>query len=398
MRTLLAALALPAVVMGCDGTRPMVTSSATSAREVNARVMSESPDLVIMTQNIGPGTNVDPILYATDPSTIPFLAAEAWATLQASDMPGRALAVAALIDADRPALVGLQEVTLYRIQHPSDAIVGGTTPATTVLYDYLQLLLDALHARGAEYRVAVEVTETDAEVPMYTGGGLEAPTFDDVRYTDRDVILVRGDLVASHARGALYRARLPFQIGGKEAAVVRGWGSVDVTLGGRTVRFFSTHLEDQHNPPIQLAQAEELAQLVHASPYPAVVVGDLNSAANVYQTETYGFLTGAGKLADAWPLANPGVAGLTCCHPDALNESDWSSAFDQRLDLVLLGNARSSAPASAARQVRWKDWDDSALQASVVGLDAADRTASGLWASDHAGVVARLRLASRRSP
>lgn len=390
MRTPSVALAL-GLAVACTASGPTVPlrSPPTGASKL---VTSSRSDFVVMTQNIGPGANLDPLVAAQDPSTVPFLAAEAWAMLQASDLPGRAQAVARLIATNRPQLVGLQEVALYRIQHPSDAIIGGTTPATSVAYDYLQLLLDALQGLGADYRALVVVPETDVEVPMYTGGGLEAPTFDDVRFTDRDVILARGDVPITNPRGGLYRARLPLALGGPDAFIVRGWASVEAQVGSGTVRFFSTHLEDQHNPPIQLLQADELAKLVHISPYPIVVVGDFNSAANVYQTSTYDFLTGAGKLVDMWPIANPGVAGLACCHPDALNEPDWWNALDQRLDFVFLGNERSSASPAPASHDAWNDWASAALHASVIGLDPGDRTASGLWPSDHAGVLATLRL------
>lgn len=65
--------------------------------------------------------------------------------------------------------------------------------------------------------------------------------------------------------------------------------------------------------------------------------------------------------------------GLTCCWETHLLSP--VPPFDQRIDLVLhRGPFR-------------------ALAAEIVGEDpVADRTASGLFHSDHAGVVARLRL------
>ena len=395
MRSWSAALAL-GLAIACRQSGP--TAPPATPTNPSRDVRATPADFVVMTQNIGPGANMDPLLAAEDPSAVPFLAAQAWGMLQASDFPGRAQAVARLIAMNRPQLVGLQEVALYRIQHPSDAITGGATPATTIVYDYVPMLLDALHALGADYRAVAVVTETDAEVPMYTGGGPEAPTFDDARFTDRDVILARGDVPVSGVRSGLYRARIPLGLGGPDAFVVRGWASVDAAVAGRTVRFFSTHLEDQGNPPVQLLQAEELVKLLHTSPYPTVLVGDFNSAANVYQTPTYDFLTGAGKLVDMWPIANPSVPGLACCHPDALDDADWWNTLDQRLDFVFLGNARSSATASPTSRDAWNDWAYSELHASVIGLDPADRTASGLWPSDHAGVLATLRLAEHSRP
>ena len=93
------------------------------------------------------------------------------------------------IVANRPDLVGLQEVSTLRLQSPGDLIVGGTTPANDVVIDYLQVLMEALaDKRGAHYAVVCVATNLDAELPMLdlaTGG------IDDVRVTDHDVILAR---------------------------------------------------------------------------------------------------------------------------------------------------------------------------------------------------------------
>ena len=49
----------------------------------------------------------------------------------------------------RPHLVGLQEVTVLRLQHPSDFVLGGMEPATDVIADFEATLLSELVARGA---------------------------------------------------------------------------------------------------------------------------------------------------------------------------------------------------------------------------------------------------------
>jgi hypothetical protein len=43
---------------------------------------------------------------------------------------------------------------------------------------------------------------------------------------------------------------------------------------------FTTHMETQQAVPVQLAQANELIQLVNASPLPVILAGAFNSAAN----------------------------------------------------------------------------------------------------------------------
>jgi len=87
-------------------------------------------------------------------------------------------------------------------------------------------------------------------------------------------------------------------------------------------------------------------------------------------TETYGNLIEAG-FEDAWSATHPGELGNTWGHDaDLLNTT---VNLTQRLDLVLF---RSNL---------------CALDADVVGDELSDRTPSGLWPSDHAGVVGTLR-------
>ena len=154
--------------------------------------------------------------------------------------------------------MALQEVSLIRRQSPGDLIPGGTVPATVVELDYLSILLDALERHGGHYAVASKIEDTDVEVPLFTG-----TSFDDVRLTDRDVILVRtdlppGQLRISNPQSANFHVALPLPIG---VSALRGWCSIDVQTRGRSFRFINTHLEDHlplGAPNIQLAQASEL--------------------------------------------------------------------------------------------------------------------------------------------
>ena len=64
------------------------------------------------------------------------------------------------------------------------------TPATEVVYDYLQILVAELEALGAHYQVVSTANEVDVELPMLSQSG----RIDDVRLSDREAILVRSDL------------------------------------------------------------------------------------------------------------------------------------------------------------------------------------------------------------
>lgn len=305
----------------------------------------------VMTRNLFVGFDVGAALSA--PNQVAF-ATQAWLDVQASDPPGRAAAWAAEIAAERPELVGLQEAALFRTDFPAD---GPATPAETVAYDFTGLLVDALAARGLDYRPVARFEGMDIELPTLFGI--------DVRLTNYDVVLARADLKTadlklSNPRSGGYAVALgpPFA----PLTIPRGWASVDAKIRGKSFRFFTTHLE-AFAEPIRQAQAAELASLAAAAGIPAVVVGDVNSAPG---EPTYELLRASG-LADAWSDVHPGEPGLTCCHPDSLL---GDAPHQRRIDVVLHRGGLA------------------ALSARIVDT----RTAGGLWASDHAGVVAALRL------
>lgn len=163
-------------------------------------------EIVVVTQNVYFGFDVDPLLSAQSPDDISLLAAQAFQQLLSTNFPERAETIAAEIARKQPHLVGLQEVALIRIQSPRDAVVGGTVPADTVLYDYLEILLSALAARGLDYRVAGKVQDSDVELPMLTS--VDPLAFDDIRLTDYDVVLARGDVATSNVTATNFQSKL----------------------------------------------------------------------------------------------------------------------------------------------------------------------------------------------
>ncbi len=120
------------------------------------------------------------------------------AIVDQTDFPVRAGLLAGEIARTRPDLVGLQEVALWR-SGPLQLGQFGVPNATTVDYDFLQILLDELAARGEEY-VAVSVgNRADVEAPSFTGS-----PFDDTIGADaRDVRLTIRDVVLMHVEDGL---------------------------------------------------------------------------------------------------------------------------------------------------------------------------------------------------
>jgi endonuclease/exonuclease/phosphatase family metal-dependent hydrolase len=280
--------------------------------------------------------------------------------VQATRPAERMARIADEIAAARPDLVGLQEAARYATKSSLEA-------AEVVELDFVQLILDALRARGLGYHVVDGATSLnfDRSLPDDT-----VPVARQIHFTDRDVVLARDDVATRDAANGRFAQLLGVRIGIFSLQVPRGWGAVTADVNGATVRFVNTHLEAIADPTgVREAQARELATIAGASSPPTLVVGDFNSPP-AEATGAYGIVTGAG-FTDAWAGLHPNVAGLTCCLDPTL--TDAADPLETRIDLVLYRSAFTP------------------LSADVVGEDAGDRTASGLWPSDHAGVVAALR-------
>ena len=361
-------------LLGCAGDNPIAAppqdGPGPAAKLTVSAYRVGGGHLKVMTRNVFFGTDLDPILAAT-PEEFPLRVVEAWGNVMATDFPRRAGALAAEIAQVQPHLVGLQEVALFRLQSPGDVILGNPQAAEEVVFDYLELLLDELARRGMHYRPVATFTGTDIELPLVTG----LPP-DDLRFTDREVILARSDVRVTDPQSGAFNTRLAVDVAGSQVAVRRGWASVEADVAGQRFRFFSTHLETAGAPPIQVAQAAEVVGLLEGEALPVVLVGDFNSRADGGNTSSYADLVAAG-FTDLWARANPLEPGLTCCHADDLrNETD---DLNRRIDLIFV------RPAPGRHSLQ------SGVTAGVVG-GGVMAAGEGLRPSDHAGVWARLRL------
>ena len=125
------------------------------------------PKLTTMTRNLYLGTGLDNTLAAPE---FPRVCPSSFARLGARRRNGlphsRAKALAAEILRAKPDVVGLQEVSLWRDQTPSDIVTGTTGPnATHVVYDFLALLQAELTAGGTPYTAVSTSTNADIEAP-----------------------------------------------------------------------------------------------------------------------------------------------------------------------------------------------------------------------------------------
>jgi endonuclease/exonuclease/phosphatase family metal-dependent hydrolase len=330
-------------------------------------------EIKVMTRNLYVGADFQALIRAalTDLNAVPKAAAALVAEIHASDFPARAECLAAEIAAHRPHVVGLQEAFVLRHRKPSSLVVPPfkEARAEAVLLDFAQILLDCLSRRGLRYSRVVAIAGNDNQAPTGT-----PPALEDVRLTDGEVILVRSDLAelgieVADTAGHVFSARGsfgPFQD-------IRAWAHVDLVVNGRQLRIVTTHLQpllSDASAALQVAQAEALIALHSSRRDPLIVMGDFNSRADGSTTPTSRRFTEAGYI-DAWAAAGEG-SGFTC---KAEELRDPARRFDERIDYVFCRNVSK------------------VVDAAVTGGDAMNRTASGLWPSDHGGVVATIRLA-----
>ncbi len=303
--------------------------------------------------------------------------------VDATDFPARSRLLAREIATARPDLVGLQEVALWR-SGPLQLDQVGVPNATTVDYDFLGLLLDALAAEGTPYRAAVVGTRADVEAPSFTATGADPR---DIRLTMHDVVLQRADtgLRVLDTGDEIYDVNLPVTIAGVPMNFSRGYQWADVRSGSTTFRFVNTHLE-AFSSDIALAQAQQVVAEATAPTGTTVFVCDCNSDPldsstkpidHVPHKAPYDYITGVGGYTDEWLQFAPAEEGWTSGLSETVDDPT-AAGFDHRIDMVFAHTADGSPlPVDRGR---------------VTGNTVADRDpATGLWPSDHAGVVLRLR-------
>jgi endonuclease/exonuclease/phosphatase family metal-dependent hydrolase len=372
------AFAFAALIAACSDesvTAPREATDPSDAVDQTSQAEPPGKELTFLSRNVYLGADLAPIIGVPVPQLIPIRTAEVWASVQATNFPERAKALADEIVGAQPDLVGLQEVSLWRTQFPGDAHLPNGVAATDTAFDFLQILLDELAARGQHYVVASVGQGVDAELFYFTGAPGASLTRD-VRMTDRDVILAKNNVTIFNALGGQYAAKVTIPLGGAggpPVTIPRAWASVDAKFHGETIRFFNTHLEVESGSfaPLQVAQGNEAIAMLSTSPYPVVAVGDYNSPTDGSATPTYANLLAAG-FNDVWPLVSMGDPGFSAGLRDDLLGP--VTDLKTRIDLALFkGNI-------------------AAVSAHLVGNQETDRTPSGLLPSDHAGLVATVRL------
>ncbi len=340
--------------------------------------------VTVMSRNLYLGADLSPAINAPNTCGAIDAGGKILNDVDASNFPERAKLLAAEIAKAKPDLVGLQEVALWRYQERSDFTA---TPATAIRYDFLQLLQDQLEANRADYSVAVSQDEFDQELPADRDGSDATNEFicgadEDGRLTMRDVILVRdqSDIVVSNPQRGQFQNLYHVILGGViPVDVKRGWVSVDAQMKKSTFHFVNTHLEAFGAPSIRESQAREL--FAPGGPLQTqeqlILVGDINSGGPLDRVGT-GFTTPGDEGAYNALTGDFGMTNLgtrqTCCYPDVFQSAIGSYRFDHTVDHVLVKPEVNQ------------------ISAYVTGDDPSVTGAGGVVASDHGGLVSKLKL------
>ena len=358
----------------------VVLALVATAFPTAAEAKKKGPKITVMTRNLFLGADLSPAIGAASLAEAIDGAGTIWNELQSTKFAERAKPLAREIKRSKADLVGLQEVALWRTQTPSDLGAPPQNPngkrATKVAQDFLAILKRELKKAHAGYKVVVVQSEFDSELPVDQDhndatGGLEGADFD-ARLTMRDVILVRraSKVKLGKTRRGHYTTRFEPNVGGFVLPVDRGWASVEAKLGKKKFRFVDTHLEAFGDPKIREAQAVELTKGPLKTKRQVILVGDLNSGiARHNEPEQPGDDLAFRALAGFGMKDNGAIQ--SCCYPSLF---DPNGVFDHTVDHVL------SKPGLKK------------IKAVVTGNKRSERTPSGLWPSDHGGVVSTLRL------
>ena len=314
------------------------------------------PEVSVMSRNLYLGADIIKLVGAPDLAGEEGQVAALLGTVEGTNFPVRAKALAQEIATTRPDVIGLQEVARY--YRSADATPGQA--ATRPLYDWMALLQKQLKARKQPYKVAAEQTELDITVPSAAGYGL--------RLKLGNAVLVRtgkGARISGVKKlSGLFKDQLQVQLPGGKVELHRGYAGIDGKVAGRTFRFLDPHAEAYSAAAAKGQFQQLLAGAARSTRLPTIIAGDFNSDPADAEPNAYRAIIDAG-------FVDTGKRVATCCQNETLSNpvSELKTWIDH---IVIRPRAK-------------------VLSTSIFGNRPSDRI-GGLWPSDHAGVIATIRL------
>jgi endonuclease/exonuclease/phosphatase family metal-dependent hydrolase len=340
-------------LLGCALVALSLGPVATTASAAKAK-----PDVTIMSRNLYLGADIIKLVAAPDVAGEQQQVQLLHQVVDQTNFPLRAQALAAEIAASKPDVIGLQEVARY-YRTPDGAAAG--TPATQPLYDWMTLLQGELAKRDQHYRVVVEQTELDITVPSAEGFGL--------RLKLGNAVLLRTGKGArvTHVKAlsGQFANQLEVSLPDQAVDLHRGYAGLDGVVGGLKFRFLDPHAEAYSDAAANGQFQELLAGPARSKTLPTIIAGDFNSdPADPGDDNAYKTVIGAG-------FTDTGKRVATCCQNETVDNP--TSELKTWIDHIVV---RPKATVLSSR---------------VFGNRTSD-VVGGLWPSDHAGVVATIRL------
>jgi hypothetical protein len=364
--------------------------------------------LTVMTRNLYLGADLSPALNATSVNGAVDAAYQIEQQVHRTKFPSvRAALLANEIKKRKPDVVGLQEAAWWRTGPYDPSAITGSPKATQTdpqggdfLTDLLNQLNKGKGKKGKKgkknkplrYRIAVQKTEFDYELPVNQGsGGLGAcpAQCHNERLTMRDAILVKKGVKTSNASSGTFNTLLRVKVGGVlNVDVTRGWAAVDAKVNGKKVHVVDSHLEafdsgssntgsDGKTYPkggIREAQAKQLIAPggPTASKFPTLLIGDFNSDSPVHgdQVDPGDALAYRALLAGGWSERAFTPPPFGCCIQDPNLSNPSNAGVTHRVDHIM----------SNTKKIKFKKG----------GLTTT--YANGLWSSDHYGVWSQLQV------
>jgi endonuclease/exonuclease/phosphatase family metal-dependent hydrolase len=328
--------------------RPVASAALALALIPAAAQAKSHADVTVISRNQYLGADNIQLATATDEASMEQKVQQLYATVQQTNFPVRAKRIAQEIKKTKPDAIAIQEVARYYQD-------GKSTQ------DWMKLLQGQLKKAGQHYKQVSREDEIDVSARSAAGYNL--------RLVLGNAVLVR---TGKHARikhikdvHGVFKAQISVPLAnGTTVNLKRGYAGMDGRIAGKKFRFLAPHAEAYSADVAGQQFAELLAGPAKSKKLPTIIAGDFNSDPADASAEGYNNVIAAG-------FKDTGKRAATCCQDE--NLLNPVSKLDQWIDHIVV---RPKA------KVLWS---------KIVGNGASDRI-SGLWPSDHAGVVAKLRL------
>jgi endonuclease/exonuclease/phosphatase family metal-dependent hydrolase len=376
--------------------------------------------LTVMSRNLYLGADVGIAL-----EKIPDFSAAAqfmWDQVAATDFKKRAPLLAKEVISNGADVVGLQEATHWYCKK-------NFWSKSVVIYDFTEEFLKATKAQGNEYVLASrdghEALNIGYSIPAipYLTMVNDPESFQPIFGSDTaacgfeigDAIAVKKELAEKVLQVGNSEYEASYSIVPKLMTIYRGYTWIDLDFHGKKTRIVSTHLEslwDKNKVPNAARQAEQLINDLKKTKMPVVVIGDFNSDPRDPRPDTKSNPGGQPEASDRckaqvksptiesaidtcnayWKMRH---AGFIDAGPDALNPVNYSWG----MNALLTGPdpIRKKAALEMGNKYGFTDRLDyiflkngaAVVKAEIIGNTGAQ---GDIWATDHAGLVVRVRI------